>query len=157
MSKIPNIEQSVNALLKKPWVRREIKREGVWSRDYKLPGMLRFVFELTSRSLQVGFYDVWNGDVVKDEVWKFTIKPEGEVTPTDYFCDTTWDFRLRRFVLDEDTSTAFDLGTGRQWEVGRIVAERVGILGMLANFDSVFHVRYEPMLRRDASKGGSNR
>jgi len=156
MSNILNIEQSVKTLLKKPCVRREIKREGVWFRDYKLPGMLRFVFELTSRSLQVGFYDVWNGDVVKDEVWKFKIKPEGEVSPTDYFCDTTSDFRLRRFILDEDSSTVFDLGTGKQWNAGRIVAERVGIFSMLANFDSVFHVRYEPMLRREASKGVSN-
>jgi len=157
MSSVLNIEQSVNALLKELWVRREIEREGVWFRDYKLPGMLRFVFELTKGSLQVGFYDVWNGDVVKDEVWKFKIKPEGEVTPTDYFSDTTSDFRLRRLILDEDSSTVFDLGTGKQWDAGRIVAERVGILGMLASFDSVFHMRYEPMLRRDASKRGSNR
>ena len=156
MSNFSNIEKAVTVLLKESCVRLEIEREGVWFRVYNLPGMLRFVFELTSRSLQVGFYDLWNGDVVKDEVWKFNVQPEGKIKPTDYFCDTTPDFKFSRFVLDEDSSTLFDMGTGKQWDAGRIVAKRHGILSRLADFDSVFHMKYEPMLRRGAREDTSD-
>ena len=95
-----NIKRVVKHLLNDPKVQKEIKREGVWFREYKLPDMLRFVFELTPYSLQFGFYDVWNGDVVKDEVYWFRIR-QGEMTPTDYLSGTSCDRRMRRIALDK--------------------------------------------------------
>lgn len=138
-----NIERTALVLLADEAVTAEIEKEGVFYREYKLPHRFRFCYELTRTSLTLGFYDTWNGDCVKEQVWEFSVA-NGKLNPWEYLSDTTSVPTARRFVLhsEYDQMTDFD----EVWDAGRVAAEKWGVFEMLKDFDDLFGRVYAPLL-----------
>jgi hypothetical protein len=143
-----NIENAVAALLKEPKVLKEIEEEGSWFRRYELKHMQGFIFELSESSVLLGFFDIVNGDVVKDGFWKFAVR-EGSLEPREYLSDTN-SRKARRFVLDEEHASLTEFGGFSSWDGGLTAAIEYGIPELLEGFNQVFHHKYEPLLRKGA-------